>query len=488
MNPLLERIKKNSTIKEADVLDNSKFFNNKDIIPTNVPAINVALSGSLSGGFTPGLTIFSGVSRNFKCLSGETGIVIYKHINDDIETIETTYENLYELFNNSPNEEFFVATHKGRLTKINAVIKKDSPMVSVHIDTGDIIHCADEHYFMNTNGNPIAAKDLIPYQSEILSVNRKHSVLLVRETNGRECYGLTIDAPHWYVNGNDGIIHHNTGFSLFLAKSYMEYYPESILLFYDSEFGTPKAYFYKFNIDKERVLHVPVTDVEQLKFDVMKQLDNLNRDDKIIIIIDSIGNLASKKEVEDALNEKSVADFSRAKQLKSFCRMVTPHLNIKNIPMIAIGHVYQEMGLFPKEILSGGRGLLYAADNVFIVGRRQEKDGSDISGYEFILNVEKSRYVREKSKIPISISYETGISKYSGLLEMAIESGHVVCPSKGWYSRVNKETGETEEKKWRAKDTNTSEFWDQVLESESFKTWIESRYKISYNTILSTEI
>ena len=140
----------------------------------------------------------------------------------------------------------------------------------------------------------------------------------------------------------------------------------------------------------DRVLHTPITDVEQLKFDIMKQMDNIDRGDKVIIIVDSIGNLASKKEVEDALNEKAVADMSRAKQIKSLFRMVTPHLTLKDIPMVVVNHTYKEMSLFPKDIVGGGTGSYYSADNIYIIGRQQEKEGKDIAGYNFITHVEKS--------------------------------------------------------------------------------------------------
>lgn len=474
-NTLLDRLMKNSTIKDANVLEKSKFFIDKDMIPTSVPAINVALSGSFSGGLTPGLTVFSGVSKMFK-----------------------------------------------------------------------------------------------------------------------------------------------SGFSLFLAKSYMDHYPDAVLVLYDTEFGMSTQYFDTFGIDKSRVLHVPITDIEQLKFECVKQITDLGRGDRVIFVIDSIGNIASKKEIEDTLNEKSVADMSRAKQLKSFFRMVTPYLNLKDIPMIAIAHVYQSMELYSKPIVSGGclvadtkitmsdgtlknvqdinvgesvktifgnknvtsiwnpltllegtpecydvefedgfnvicsdkhkflidnnwveaknlsvgqkvetinqssksiikvtsvgkqpvydisvadvehyvlengvithnTGVYYAADNIYVVGRRQEKDGNDISGYEFVINVEKSRYVKEKSKIPISISFEKGISKWSGLLEMALESGHVIKPSNGWYQRINKETSEIEEKKYRMKDTDNAAFWQEILNSKSFQEWVESNYRVGYGSILGDE-
>ena len=94
--------------------------------------------------------------------------------------------------------------------------------------------------------------------------------------------------------------------------------------------------------------------IEEFKFELMAQLEGIERGDKVIILIDSIGNLASKKEVEDALSEKAVADMTRAKQLKSLFRMATPYLTMKDIPMIGINHTYKEQGLFPKDIVGGG--------------------------------------------------------------------------------------------------------------------------------------
>ena len=192
----------------------------------------------------------------------------------------------------------------------------------------------------------------------------------------------------------------------------------------------------------DRVLHTPITNVEELKFDLIKQFEELEREDNVIVVIDSIGNLASKKELEDALSEKSVADMSRAKALKGLFRMSTPYLKMKNIPLIAVNHTYKEIGLFPKDVVGGGTGIYYSADNIWIVGRQQDKTGTEIKGYHFIINIDKSRYVKEKSKIPISVSWEGGIQCYSGLLDVAVNGGYIVKPSNGWYMVVDKTTGE----------------------------------------------
>lgn len=331
---IMDKLKKNTKIKETSILADSKFFTEKDMVQTEVPMLNLALSGSLDGGLAPGLTVLAGPSKHFK-----------------------------------------------------------------------------------------------------------------------------------------------TSFALIMASAYLKKYEDAVLLFYDSEFGSPQSYFETFDIDTNRVLHTPVTNVEELKFDMISQLEQLNRGDKVCIVIDSVGNLASKKELEDAINEKSVADMSRAKALKGFFRMTTPYLNMKDIPMIAVNHTYMEIGMFPKAVVSGGTGIYYSADNIWIVGRQQDKQGTEIKGYHFIINVEKSRYVKEKSKIPISVSWDGGVEKWSGLLEVALEGGFVTKPSVGWYSKVDKETGEVDDAKFREKDTLNEEFWSSII-TDDFKDYLKGKFKI----------
>ena len=272
--------------------------------------------------------------------------------------------------------------------------------------------------------------------------------------------------------------HFKTSFALLMAAAYQRANPEAVVLFYDSEFGSPQAYFETFGIDTDRVLHTPITNIEELKFDLISQLEELDAKDDVIVVIDSIGNLASKKELEDALNEKAVADMSRAKALKGLFRMATPYLRMKNIPMLAINHTYKEIGLFPKDIVSGGTGIMYSADNVWILGRRQNKTGTEVTGYDFIINVEKSRYVREKSKVPVSVSWDGGVERFSGLLDLALAGGYVIKPSNGWYARVDKSTGEVLGSKLREKDTMCEAFWSPILDETDFKQFVRSSYQI----------
>lgn len=268
--------------------------------------------------------------------------------------------------------------------------------------------------------------------------------------------------------------------SLYCMKAYLEKYEDGVALLYDSEYGITPEYLESYDIDTDRVIHIPVEDVEQLKFDITKRLEEVEKDDNVFIMIDSVGNLASKKEVEDAMNEKAVADMSRAKALKSLFRIVTPKLTAKNIPLIAINHVYQEIGMFPKAVVSGGTGIYYSANQIFIITKSQEKDGTDLAGFKFTINIEKSRFVKEKSKLPFTVLYESGIQKWSALFDLAVEAGFITKSTQGWYNLVDMDTGEVLEPRRRLKDIEQDdEFFEKLVANDDFNVYIERKYKLN---------
>jgi len=211
-------------------------------------------------------------------------------------------------------------------------------------------------------------KDFIP--TSVPSINVAFSGRL----DGGMVSGLTI------VAGPSK--HFKSSMCLIMVKAYMDKYKDAVCLFYDSEYGVTPDYVADHGIDGERILHIPVEHVEQLKFDIAKRLDSIERDDHVIIFIDSIGNLASKKEVEDALDEKSVADMSRAKALKSLFRIITPHLTTKNIPCIAVNHTYQEIGIFPKQIVGGGC-LVEGTKLIMADGSHKEIQNIEVGDYVY---------------------------------------------------------------------------------------------------------
>lgn len=145
-----------------------------------------------------------------------------------------------------------------------------------------------------------------------------------------------------------------TNCALVCVKAYLDKYEDAVCVLYDSEGGITPEYLAAQGIDPSRVAHIPIEHLEMLKFDMVKQLKELNRGDKVIFVIDSIGNTASLKELQDALDEKTVAEMQRAKVMKGLFRMVTPSLVNKDIPCIAICHTYSTMEMYSKQIISGG--------------------------------------------------------------------------------------------------------------------------------------
>ena len=271
--------------------------------------------------------------------------------------------------------------------------------------------------------------------------------------------------------------HFKTMLGLFMVQAYMDKYKDAVCIFYDSEFGVTPEYLDAHKIDGSRVIHVPILHIEQLKFDIVKKLEAIKKGDHVIFFIDSLGNLASKKEIEDAIDEKSVADMTRAKAIKSLYRIITPHLPIKDIPLIAIQHTYDTQEMYSKKVVSGGTGQYYSANNIFIIGREQEKDGTDLTGYKFIINIDKSRFVKEKSKLAFSVSFEGGINKFSGLLELALESKHVIKPKNGWYQKNG------EEKNYREADTNNFTFWSSIIADKEFNEYVCNKFQLTVGTM-----
>lgn len=280
--------------------------------------------------------------------------------------------------------------------------------------------------------------------------------------------------------------HFKSLMALIMAKAYLDKYPEAVLIFYDNEFGTPRGYFTALGIDTDRVIHKPLHDIEELKHDITPTLKSIERGEKVMILVDSIGNIASKKEVDDAESGKSAADMTRAKQLKSLFRIATPYLTTHDIPMICVNHTYEEIALFPKQIVSGGTGVMYSADNVWIMGRQQEKDKTNkIAGYNFVINVEKSRFVKEKSKINLTVMHNGGINLYSNLLEIALDGQFIAKPIQGKYQLVDQETGELVGDAVREKDVG--KLLDQVLELDAFDTHARKMYQLGQTQLISTE-
>lgn len=273
--------------------------------------------------------------------------------------------------------------------------------------------------------------------------------------------------------------------ALYCLKAYFNKYTDSIAIIYDSEFSITPDYIKSFDIDPDRIIHIPIEHIEQMKFDMVKRLNEIERGDKVFFLIDSLGMVPSKKEVDDAVDEKSVADMTRAKSIRSLMRIICPHFTMKDIPCLVINHIYETMEMYSKPKFSGGSSIYYVANQAFIITKSMEKSSSgELEGFKFTINIEKSRFVKEKSKLPFTVSFGGGINKWSSMLDLAVESGLVVKPSNGWYQLVDSSTGEIVGNKVRAKDTECDEFLGTILKNPEFANFIEQKFKYVSGTLV----
>jgi len=279
--------------------------------------------------------------------------------------------------------------------------------------------------------------------------------------------------------GESGVF--KTNMSLLMAKAFQDTFEDGIIMYYDSENGATAAYFETFDIDISRVLHIPIINVEELKFNLVSALDALEKGEKVFILVDSIGNLASKKEVEDAINEKSVADMTRAKAIKSLFRIITPLINLKGVYSIFIAHTYKSQNSFvPTDVVAGGTGLYYSGDQIFIITRAKEKEGSDLIGFKFTMKAEKSRFVKKDSKFTIVATYDEGVHPYSGLAEIALEGGFIE-KYHGGSKYTDEEGNEYKVKTKLITKVESKEFWDKILEDPEFKEYVHKKYRLTPN-------
>jgi RecA/RadA recombinase len=280
-----------------------------------------------------------------------------------------------------------------------------------------------------------------------------------------------------------------TNFCVDLMGDFLDEDPENIALFFDSEFGAKKCFEAR-GIDQSRVIHYALENIEDLKFKMTQALDEIDESSagKVFVFIDSISQIASKKEVENALNENAAADLTRARELNSFFRIITPKLMLKKIPCFAINSYYDSMvNQYAEPTIKGGKQVFLSSDVVLMVTRAQVKDDKELKGWSFNYTAFKSRYVREKSKFSLIVTYEGGIYQNSGLFDWAMESGHLKSEKQGFY-QFNLD-GFIDGKSYRRKDIeeNRQDFFDALVKNAEFKEYVRFKYDLA-NTAVEEDV
>ena len=221
-----------------------------------------------------------------------------------------------------------------------------------------------------------------------------------------------------------------------------------IPVIWDSEVAVDKRSAEGAGMDTSRVKYYPVETIEDCRNQMCAFLDNVikadNPDLKFIIAIDSLGNLASAKEIKDTAAGKDAADVGqRAKAIKSMMRTLTYNAAKAKVPVLFSNHVYEGMEMFPTLVKSqsGGKGPIYLASVLVQLSTRNEKSSENpneqsvaiahnISGVTLGAMTVKNRFVPSYLKTELYLNFKSGLDKHTGLFDIAEAFGVIEKPGR----------------------------------------------------------
>ena len=220
-----------------------------------------------------------------------------------------------------------------------------------------------------------------------------------------------------------------TFFLMGIVKNFLDLNPNAGVIYFESESAITKQMVVDRGIDPERMVMMPVTTVQEFRTQSLKVLDSYllqpeSQRQPLFLCLDSLGMLSTTKEVEDTADGKETRDMTRAQVLKAAFRVLTLKLGRAKVPMVVTNHTYDVVGsMFPQKEMGGGSGLKYAASSIIYLSKKKEKDGTEVIGNIIHCKNHKSRLTKENKMVDVRLTYDKGLDKYYGLLELAEKYG-----------------------------------------------------------------
>ena len=218
-----------------------------------------------------------------------------------------------------------------------------------------------------------------------------------------------------------------TFFVLGMCKNFLDKNPDGGVIFFESESAITKDIVEERGIDSSRMVIMPVTTVQEFRHQSLTVLDkyieqNVKERKPLLLVLDSLGMLSTTKEMEDTQAGKETKDMTRAQIVKAAFRVLTLKLGKAKVPLIITNHTYDVIGsMFPQKEMGGGSGLKYAASSIVYLSKRKEKDGTEIVGNIIHCKNYKSRLTKENKVVDVRLTYDKGLDRYYGLLDLALK-------------------------------------------------------------------
>jgi len=218
-----------------------------------------------------------------------------------------------------------------------------------------------------------------------------------------------------------------TFFALSIVKNFLEQNDTNVVVYYDTEAAITSSMMVDRGIDINRVILAEPTTIQNFRTHALKLLDSYESQKnkpRMMIVLDSLGMLSTTKEMEDSGEGKETRDMTKAQLIKATFRVLTLRLAKAKVPLILTNHVYDAVGsYFPTKVISGGSGLIYAASTIIMLGKKKERDGTEVVGNIIKTKTHKSRLSKENASTELLLSYKNGLDRYYGLLTLAEKAG-----------------------------------------------------------------
>ena len=220
-----------------------------------------------------------------------------------------------------------------------------------------------------------------------------------------------------------------TYFALGMVKQFLEDHPDAAVIYFESESAISKEMIEDRGIDSSRMIIVPVVTVQDFRTQSVSILDRYletPEDDRppMMFVLDSLGMLSTTKEIEDTAEGKETRDMTRSQIVKGAFRVLTLKLGRAGVPMLVTNHTYDVIGsMFPQKEMGGGSGLKYAASSIIYLSKKKEKEGTEVVGNIIHCKNAKSRLTVENRMVDVRLTYDKGLDKYYGLLDLAVAFG-----------------------------------------------------------------
>jgi RecA/RadA recombinase len=216
-----------------------------------------------------------------------------------------------------------------------------------------------------------------------------------------------------------------TFFVIGVVKRFLDDNPTGGVIYFDTEAAVTRDMMKQRGVDTSRVVVSEPETIQKFRHTALQMLDNYEKTDlknrpPMLMVLDSLGQLSSSKELEDSMAGSETRDMTKAATFKATFRVLGLKLAKTNVALLVTNHVYDLVGSYiPMKEMAGGSGLKYTASTICMLSKKKEKDGTEVVGNIIKVKMAKSRFTKENKEVSVLLTYDKGLDRYYGLLELA---------------------------------------------------------------------